>query len=1052
MNFQIIRAFRPASQYRHLVVTRHQPVKHKFAALIGRRLNSNKSGTPDVGSSSNPAANSSSIKDNTNPITSKEAAKKPANAYSSAVQHGVLVDDKLKTNPHLAPEDVVKKGQEAELAQEKDDQENVQATTGVIEKKEREGLIYFSNIYPIAPVSSELVNKALSWAFGLTESRVVSRLTQNSIPADIPVTFTKLIPRYKDGGAFARYTIDKEAPQELTPKDVESVISQNMKTNAYHPVFNPFRRIKVFSVLGIPWIEDLHRRVSNKVRVVFEGGEVLSQEIIYSVLRRYGPIKDITTQNDPKDPVKSAIVEYLYTRDASTARNCVNSLIVQSTQIHITYIPSEGGFNAIKKSIMDHPRISVPLILAFLTTLAVFVFNPIRVWSIEHKITDTSLPSFIENNDTIKWVRGVTKETMTNLGKYLHRPADDLSNSFKSLWIERQQSVRQIKQWLQENVNTFIVVTGPRGNGKKDLVTNFVLKDRSNVLTIDCKQLTKAQNDSSFIRAAAAQLGYYPVFSWTNNIGSYLDLIIQGLTGQKSGFSESTEQQLKNMLTTATFSIRKVALKDYHSASKEEPKRSGDECAASPKITEDSYLQLHPESKPVVVIYHYLNRVDSSYKFVYKQLADFASVLVQANLAHVIFITDDITYEGTLTPALPNRIFKVAGVSDADSKDAKRFVLNQIMEARRTEAPALQDSNSRGKDGDEKKEKSEDLYTATDSEVDEAREKEQVDKMKEELRKEQEGDKGNIASRILTYTAGAFYSDEKSDSKEPENSGEHRNLDDTTAIESEFPYLDYALTPLGGRLTDLQSFARRLKSGEKPLDAAEDMVSQSASEIYQMFLNRNQRVISSVSASSAPVNEWTQEQAWTLIKLLGGLSVYGFSKERQIALAEYGRPAGSDRGISRINKHSNISHKLCETEPELSMSFLLQDPNFKTKEQQKALNALQQAEMITLVHENGRNVAIKAGKPLYQAAFKALICDKVLYSMQETVLLTSMIAAENKKIKGYEEEMQMLGEVEKLYGVKQRMGYLESKMVASQNNITKYEEKLKEMSGIMGGK
>lgn len=64
------------------------------------------------------------------------------------------------------------------------------------------------------------------------------------------------------------------------------------------------------------------------------------------------------------------------------------------------------------------------------------------------------------------------------------------------------------------------------------------------------------------------------------------------------------------------------------------------------------------------------------------------------------------------------------------------------------------------------------------------------------------------------------------------------------------------------------------------------------------------------------------------------------------------------------------------------------------------MNALQQSEMITLVHENGRNVAIKAGKPLYQAAFKALICDKVLYAIQETSLLGSLVVAENKRLEG----------------------------------------------------
>lgn len=973
-------------------------------------------------------------------------------------------DESDNAKPTATPEELIKRSQEAEEQQEQDDQDNVQETTGVIEKRAREGIIYFGNLYPIAPFSSTYFSRALAFAFGLTESRVIQILTNHAIPLDFPIKFTKIIPRYKDGGSFARFTIDEDAPSIITVKEAESVMNQTLKANEYRPLFNPLRRIRSFSVLGVPWIEDLHRRVSRKVRVVFEGGSELNQETVYSVLRRYGPIKDITTKNDPKDPIKSAVVEYLYARDASTARNCVNSLVVQGTQIHITYIPTDGGINALTKAVMDHSRISIPIIIALLAAFAVFIFNPIRIFFIERKVTDTTLPGTIEHNPVVRWLRGITRETMSNINRYLHREVDSFIPTFESLWIERQHVVRQIRQWLQENVNTFIVVSGPRGNGKKDLVTKFVLKDRENILTIDCEQLLKAQNDPAFIRAAAGQLGYYPVFPWMNNIATYLDLIIQGLTGQKSGIAESTEQQFKDMLTTSIAAIKGVALKEYHNAVKDEGHRTGGANPVTERLTEEAYLQLHPEAKPVVVISHYLNRTDPSKQYVYKLLADFASILVQTNTAHVVFITNDVTYESFLTSSLPNRIFKVASVGDADSKDAKRFVLNQILEARRTEAQA--NAHARYNNGESEEDKKEDdqlsKYIAVDKAVAEKKEALEVAKMKEELKHEGDAEKeaqeGSLATRILSYTTGVFSSEQSSsdDTKsinEDIEASADVNSEDAESLSLEYPYLDYALVPLGGRLTDLQSFARRLKSGEKPLDAAEDMVNQSASEIYQMFLQRNQRVLTNSETPSSSATEWTQEQAWTIIKILGSLSTHGFTKERQIALADSGFAPGSDRGKSKVNKYSNISHDIKDSEPEISLSFFLQDPNFKTKEQQRALTALQQAEMISLLHEGGRSVAVKAGKPLFQAAFRALIDDKVLFAIQETALLNSFVTAESKKIQKYEDELSTLSTMQlKSFEIKTRIGYLEKKLLASHDKVAKYEDELKGLSNIMSGK
>ena len=107
-----------------------------------------------------------------------------------------------------------------------------------------------------------------------------------------------------------------------------------------------------------------------------------------------------------------------------------------------------------------------------------------------------------------------------------------------------------------ENANTFIIVKGPQGSGKEEFVLEHSLGSderlSKKVLVLECDQLGKARSDNNLINTTASQLGYFPVFTWTNTVSRFVDLGVQGLTGQKSGLSESKETQIKNMFLLAT--------------------------------------------------------------------------------------------------------------------------------------------------------------------------------------------------------------------------------------------------------------------------------------------------------------------------------------------------------------------------------------------------------------------------------------------------------------------------------------------------------------------
>lgn len=118
--------------------------------------------------------------------------------------------------------------------------------------------------------------------------------------------------------------------------------------------------------------------------------------------------------------------------------------------------------------------------------------------------------------------------------------------------------------------------------------------------------------------------------------------------------------------------------------------------------------------------------------FVYPLLAEWASGLVQNNIAHVIILTADIGSVQLLNDALPNQVFKDISLSDASMTSSKQYVCDAL------------------------------------------------------------------------------------------------KIKDTGP-------LDACLKPLGGRMLDLQSFIRRLKSGESPEQAVHEMITQAAELITTFF-------------------------------------------------------------------------------------------------------------------------------------------------------------------------------------------------------------------------
>lgn len=207
--------------------------------------------------------------------------------------------------------------------------------------------------------------------------------------------------------------------------------------------------------------------------------------------------------------------------------------------------------------------------------------------------------------------------------------------------------------------------------------------------------------------------------------------------------------------------------------------------------------------------------------------------------------------------------------------------------------------------------------------------------------------------------------------------------------------LDTHIRTIGGRLADLEILATRIKSGQGPAQAVNEIVNQSAAEIVKNFvLNADAKAGFSV------------EQAWWLIK----------------AVAERG----------------SLSYDEALLQPVLSTGAVSPE---------QALDALASSELISLTSRRGFPVSISAGRPIYEAAFKMLASDESLRRRMDRAVLQALVASEKKKIGEVESELALLGGLPEGWRGGRRAEYLREKLGGSQRKVEGFEAEVGRLDG-----
>lgn len=427
---------------------------------------------------------------------------------------------------------------------------------------------------------------------------------------DAGIDVTEVLPRLKEGGAFVKFS-HKDG---VSLPDIEKAVQDYLRETRPAPWWQPFSRMRAGLVRGKPWVEDLFRIPSPRLKVEFlptnpgDTAAVLTEEELYSFFRPYGKLSNIVAQpSDSKVEPRYAYLDFTTIRRAIMAKNCLHGYLVSAaegggktgTRLKLSY-EMRVKAHWIREWIFSHPRIVIPALIAIASAITIAVFDPVRTFFIKAHVLGTF---HITNNRVWRWL----SSRATDLFSFRHKSEDDMS--MEAIWDDRKENIEQIRTWLIETADTFIIVQGPRGSGKRELVLDQALKNRRVKLVIDCKPIQEARGDSATICAAAAEVGYRPVFSWMNSISGMIDLAAQGAAGVKTGFSETLDSQLAKIWNNTATALKTIAL---------DGRRKDDKDA---NLSDDEYLEAHPEKRPVVVIDNFLHKSQES-SIVYDKIAE----------------------------------------------------------------------------------------------------------------------------------------------------------------------------------------------------------------------------------------------------------------------------------------------------------------------------------------------------------------------------------------------------------------------------------------------
>ncbi|KAJ1974618.1 mitochondrial escape protein 2 [Dimargaris xerosporica] len=679
--------------------------------------------------------------------------------------------------------------------------------------KTAEATVYFDNVYPLKLGRFDL----RGLFFRQSETELKHGVERNLLPQDVlrEYAVASVRPRFKEGGLLVQLQ-PKSTPSSSAEhtglatwgqEALEQRLQTYLSTQTARQWFNG-QTMRCFRVQGRPFTEDLiNWYPSSRLRVEFIGPDV-PVETLYRVFRPFGRIFDITihppaVSNTPR----YAVVQFTRIRPATTARNCLHDVQLHDTQLRITYERIMRQ-KYIWNWLTSHPRLVLPFLAGAIVGIIYAIFDPIRIFFIESKI----LQRF--SMDTYPALRRLGQQTLHRI--FSEWESDDRPHT---MWAERQDARDRLEKWLNEVPETFIVVQGPRGTGKAEIVRQ-VTRDRPYKLVIDVNQLAQARTAHDLLVGLAKQVGYRPVFGFMEKVTNFMDLAVTATTGQKAGLTDNTDSQISKVLDCLAIAIYDVHKKLSHREAELRSLRAqNDQSSSEPGATlsptahADTHVSasahsenpeephppvqhstgmrpefaFHPSETPLIIITGFMNKDESQVQQLFNEkLPQWAAMLVENQAAHVVFVSCNVATSKVLSRALPHKPINCLALADASPQGALTMLRHQLN---------------------------------------------------------------------LTAAPQPTVDPHDANTPDPALADYHRQV----------KALQHAVDCLGGRLTDLELLLQKVKGGQPIDEAVKDIVQKTVSEVRKFALSTDDQ---DASNRSSVKGGWDATQFWAVLVAL----------------------------------------------------------------------------------------------------------------------------------------------------------------------------------------
>ncbi|KAJ2334635.1 mitochondrial escape protein 2, partial [Coemansia sp. RSA 2681] len=501
-------------------------------------------------------------------------------------------------------------------------------------------------------------------------TEAMKRKVASLLPKKLPHEFaiSEIEPHKRDGGSIVYFTFSAAGSHEDAKQIAEGLVGAVDAELAAggHRRWYDFERARSFPVRGVPFSEDIVRMLpSKKIKVEFVGPD-LTVEQLYGEFREFGLILDIETQpTSNKDTPRWAVVHYSKLRGATRARNCAHGDVVGSTRLLLSYV-RERHTNVVIQWFKDHTKFTIPLAAAALIAAIYAIFDPIREFFVENKIThrfDLSHIPILGN---------VRKAAMRSM---LRRDAAAGSDEM-SAWTGLFDQKERLASILNEPPESFVVVTGPHGSGKTKLV-ELATQEKKYRVVIDANKLASQHSELEQMTLLARQLGWWPVFNSIIGITNTIDLMVTATTGSKAGISATPESQVRRILECLALVLTKIRHSRLDALHADEQRRRK---ARQPQVGSDSgagadaELGASPSEMPVIVLENFMDK-DLAFG---KIIIEWAASVVEAGLAHCIITTNSISGYHEVQRVESNHAASLISLDDSSPMGAITLLQRQL--------------------------------------------------------------------------------------------------------------------------------------------------------------------------------------------------------------------------------------------------------------------------------------------------------------------------------------------------------------------------------------